>query len=431
MSFPPGFRRASAPVKQSGVGETLVRRNPLVYPRARAWFARLERALAVAARTPYGRAAGAGGTLESWPLLEPAAVRARPRDFLRAGMWTIRSSTGGTTGIPLPLARSAGSVAFEQAALDHLLDARGVDPRRARVAVLRGDDVKAPDDRTPPFWVSRMGGRRLVFSSNHLSRDTVGEFAAALREFRADYWWVYPTALESLVRLTRDASLTLSVPLIFSSSEVLSPWCREAARAAFSAAILDYYGQAERVALARAGDDGRFAFVPGYSHVEFVPRAGEDGTLYEIVGTSLWNPAMPLVRYRTGDLIRAPRALTPEERERLTLGLAPFGGVIGRDAEILIAPDGARLTGMDHIHRGVDHVVRIQIVHERPAQVQIRVIPDAGFAERDRAALMANARLKIPASMQVELRVVEELERTARGKTPFVIRRAAAPGTAA
>ena len=452
MSLFSALRRAAGhpltgAAKRTRAGEALVRRNPLYYPRARRLFARLEhatleerrtwaqahlaRALREAARTPHGRRVGADTPLERWPLLEPAAVRERPGDFMRRAGWVIPSSTGGTTGIPLPLARSPRSVAFEQAALDHLLAAHGIEPRLARVAVLRGDDVKALADRTPPFWVPALRGRRRIFSSNHLSRETVAEFVAALREYRPDYWWVYPTTLESLLRLTREAGLHVSVPLIFSSSEVMSPWCREAARATFGAEILDYYGQAERVALAQGAGDGRYFFVPGYAHVELVSRSESDGGLYEIVGTSLWNEAMPLVRYRTGDLIRTAHPLEPHELEQVALGVRPFSGVIGRDGDVLIAPDGTRLTGIDHFHRGVDRIVRIQVVQESAERVEIRVVPAPDFGEHERVALIANARRKVPATMDVEVRVVDELERTALGKTPFVIRRLPGAGTAA
>jgi phenylacetate-CoA ligase len=440
MRIDRALRPLAAPAKRARAGETLIRRNPLVYPQARRLLAklerqslderrewtraRLERALAWAARTAYGQAAGAGTALERWPLLEPATVRERPRDFMLAAGWNIVSSTGGTTGIPLPLARSPRSVAFEQAALDHLLAAQGLAPARARVAVLRGDDIKAPDDSTPPFSVSTLGGRRRTFSSNHLNRGTVKEFARELRECNADYWWVYPTTLEALLRLVREAGETLSVPLIFSSSEVLSPWCREAARATFGARLLDYYGQAERVAFAWSAGDGRYFFLPGYAHVELIPREEGEGGLYEIVGTPLWNQAMPLPRYRTGDLIRTERPLEPHEVEQISLGMRPFAGVIGRDGDILIAPDGTRLTGIDHFHRGVEHIVRIQVAQPIAERVEIRVIPTPEFGDRDREALIANARRKLPVSMCVEVKLVEELERTALGKTPFVIRRA-------
>ena len=439
------LKKISAPLKRLPLGERLVRRNPLYYPRAVALFGRLaaapidarrewtlrrlRRLLSRAATTAYGRRVGGGPDLERWPLLDPATVRNGPKEFTLGGWWSIPSSTGGTTGIPLPLVRSHESVAAEQAALDHLLRGQGADPLRSRVAVLRGDDIQAPDDSAPPFWLEALAGRRLIFSSNHLHRGTVAAYLEALGAYAADYWWVYPSTLESLCRLAHATDALPRVPLIVSSSEVLSAWCRQTAAERFGARVVDYYGQAERVAFASSVEPGRYHFLPGYAHVELVPAGADaEGTLYEIVGTGLWNNAMPLVRYRTGDLIRTETPLSPSEREAIGLGMRPFAGVIGRDAEVLVGPDGATLTGMDHVQRGVDHVVRIQIVHELPDRVEIRVVPAAGYGDADRAHLLANARRKIPVTIRVAVREVDALERTALGKTPFILRRPGVSG---
>ncbi len=439
------FQRFTTPLKRAGFGERWVRRNPLYHRPAarllqrldgaslderRAWTVRrLRRALAAAGRTAYGRRLGAPDDIGAWPLLTPAAVREAPSDFMAFTMWSIPSSTGGTTGVPLPLSRSPRSVAYEQAALDHALSAMGIDPQHARVAVLRGDDIKSPDDRQPPYWKSAIAGRRLIFSSNHLNRETLQDFVEALRAFRADYWWVYPTTLGSLCRLVQDTDASLRVPLIVSSSEMLDDWTRSTSASLFEARTLDYYGQAERVAFAWSEAPGAYRFLPGYSHVELIPADEDDGTpRYEVVGTTLWNEAMPLVRYRTGDLIRAPRPWSEAEREAIALGVEPFERVLGRDHEFLIAPDGTHLTGMDHLHRGVPNVVRIQIVHERPDRVEIHVLPARGYGEDEREQLLSNTRLKIPASMDVAIREVEALERTPLGKTPFIVRRAGVPG---
>ena len=155
-------------------------------------------------------------------------------------------------------------------------------------------------------------------------------------------------------------------------------------------------------------------------------RDGE--SLLEIVGTSLWNEAMPLVRYRTGDLIRPEAPLNEREIEEITLGSRPFAGVLGREGDILIAPDGTRLTGIDHFHRGVANVVRIQVVQPIPERVEILLIPAPGFGEREKQQVLANARKKLPSTISLASRVVEELTRTPLGKTPFVIRAGATRG---
>lgn len=444
MTLRAAMQRMATSAKRFRVGEQWLRRPPPWHGSAARLFARLERApvdvrrdwtherlataLEGARRTTYGRRIGATADLASWPLLAPADVRERPRDFVRSGAVALPAATGGTTGVPLPLWRSLRSVAVEQAAIDHILSRHGVRPRHARVAVLRGDDVKDPGDDHPPFWIEAQSGRRLIFSSNHLRASTVRTFADVLARFAADYWWVYPSALESLLRLTAQEGLTLRVPLILSSSEVLSPWARRAAREQTGAEVLDYYGQAERVAFAWSDADGAYHVLPGYAHVEFRPRPDEGGTAYEIVGTPLWNECMPLVRYRTGDLVRFDAPQTPERLEAFALGVETLPGIAGRDGDILVAPDGTRLTGIDHFHRGIDHIVRIQVVHERPDLVEVRVIPAPGFDAAVRAALLSSVRRKLPPTMDVSIRTVASLERTAQGKTPFVLRRPGVPG---
>ena len=88
--------------------------------------------------------------------------------------------------------------------IDRLLGRLDVDPRDYRAAILRGDDIKDPADRSPPFWLVAGGGRRLIFSSNHLSHETVGAFADALARFRPAVLHAYPTILESFCLLLQS-----------------------------------------------------------------------------------------------------------------------------------------------------------------------------------------------------------------------------------
>ena len=97
--------------------------------------------------------------------------------------------------------------------------------------------------------------------------------------------------------------------------------------------------------------------------------------------------------------------------------------MLGRDSDILISPDGVRLTGIDHFQRDIANLVRIQVIQESAAEVRILVLATGAFGEADAAALLANARRKLPASMHVSLERVTALERTSLGKIPFVIHR--------
>lgn len=431
------MQRLAQKLKLLRFGDLAVRRNPLYYSAARERLEAMQRAplaerrdwtaqqlaevLWAARHTGYGKRVRGTRELASWPLLEKAAVRAEPEAFANGGVLNSRASTGGTSGSPLPITRSLASVVFEQACIDRMMASMGAAPAQARIAVLRGDNVKDPSDFRPPYWKAVAGGKRLVLSSNHLNAATAPLYADALEQFAPDVLWAYPTALESLCVNLERAGRQLSLPRVLTSSEVLHPAVWELAARTLKCRLVDYYGQAERVAFAWADTPGQYRFLPGYAHVELLP-AGEG--LYEIVGTSLWNRSMPLVRYRTGDLIRLSSP-TETQIEEIRLGIRSFEGVLGRDTDILISPEGVRLTGIDHFQRDIANLVRIQVIQESAAEVRILVLATGAFGEADAAALLANVRRKLPASMRVSLERVSGLERTSLGKIPFVIHRPA------
>jgi phenylacetate-CoA ligase len=431
-------------LKRHPIGDFLIRRNPFYYSSARRQLAaleasgfeerrawtneRLREVLHLARRTAYGREVGGGLEPESWPLLEKETLRDRFEKFVVRRDWlNAPASTGGTTGVPLRLMRSLDGVVFEQACQDQLIEKLGGDPRRDRVAILRGDNVKDPSDLRPPHWLHANGGRCMIFSSNVLMKETVADYAAALEAFAPRLLCAYPTSLEFLCRLLNAAGRRLRIPLVLTSSEVLKPEAWKLARETLQCEMADYYGQAERVAFAYALAPRSYRFLPGYAYLELIPYgndlAADSGTLYEIVGTSFWNRTMPLVRYRTGDLVRLSAGWGKRERDQVTLGLRAFSGVLGREQEILVCPRGVRLTGIDHIPRDVRNVLRIQVVQESLEHVRICVLPGPGFSRRDAEQLLLNARAKVPDTMSVEVETVELLERTPRGKTPLVIHR--------
>lgn len=428
-------------LKSLRIGDVAIRRNPAFYASGREqleillntdftgrqeWIrSRVEKVLWAARRTPYGESVGAPRSLSDWPLLEKTKVRNDPRAFISgSGLLGVKANTGGTTGTPLRLMRSLRSVVFEQVCIDEMVRKLGVDPLHARIAVLRGDDIKDPSDFSPPYWTHVAGGRKMILSSNHLNAASVEHYAKALEEFDPDILYAYPTTLESLCVQLQRKRMHLPIERVLTSSEVLRPEVWRLAQDVLGCKLVDYYGQAERVAFCYADTSAEYRFLPGYALVEFHPvERTSTEIVYEIVGTSLWNLAMPLVRYRTGDLVRLPAEWGQREIEEVAMGFRTFAGVLGRDSDILISPDGVRLTGIDHFQRNVDHLVRIQVIQETPEFVRVLVLPAAGYSSHDELQLRNNIGAKLPATMRVVIEVVEQLERTALGKTPFVIHR--------
>lgn len=417
-------------------GERFVRRSRLYYPQAvrtffhlqeapveeRKAFAqkRLEIVQHAAEKTRYGHVYR-GKPFEEWPLLPKERVRGHERDFLTRPPWlTSQGSTGGTAGIPLRLYRSLPSVCYEQATYDYPLLKRGLNPLKARVAILRGDNLKDPSDLEPPFWKFTANGRKIIFSSNHLCTKTVQYYVRALREFAPDVLFAYPTSLESLCMLMQQCDLRLNIPLVIATSEAMSREARLLATRTLNAEVLHSYGAGERVAFAWSEHPEEYVMFQGYGWVELIPvEVSLETITYEIVGTGFWNLAMPLMRYRMNDLIILPKGA---DLEAIRWGLQPFTGVHGRQSDFLISPDGVRLMGIDHFPREVDNVLRMQVIQPAPDFVRILVIPAESFNESNLAQVAQNVQRKLPQSMRVQIEVVDELVKTPTGKTPYVIR---------
>ena len=382
----------------------------------------LDATLKTANKTPYGK--GRGRTLSDWPILHKDEVKADPPRF-QTGHWpAIPAATSGSSGVPLRLKRSMKNIAAEQAFLDSLLGSEVLTFRQARTAILRGDTVKDPADRQPPFG-EYVHSDQLVLSFPHLNEANVAWFINELQEFKPDIFWVYPTGADFLASLCLQHGQKIPIPVVLSSSEMLTPDARGRMKKVFEGEIIDYYGQAERVCLSYQKHAEEAWFHPAYGFVELFPDdvpADDHLRRAKVIATGYWKDKMPLVRYDTNDYIAYPADYTPEDLSLVALGLKPFTRMIGRESEFLLTPTGERIQALNNIPKDVQYLRRAQFIQRNLDQVEVRLDVEPGFNSAEQKKILASARTKIPPAINVTIVTDQPLEMTASGKTPFVIR---------
>ncbi len=409
--------------------QQLARRAPPYYPAARAFLARFD-TLAPASRgretarlesalidAAHGAPAFAALTaLNDAPLLTKAEVRADPARYRARTLLPVSEGrTSGTSGASLEVARSVSLVMFEQAMIDWVTAKAGLDFARAKVAVLRADTIKPPEDRAPPFWKISADRRILTLSAHHLDAETFPAYAETLKAFGADILYAYPSAALNLAALVARAKIDVGFKLVLTSSEELPPQTRARLASVFRARTIDYYGQAERAAFAWSVEPGQYFFHPGYGKVELL-REGADA---EIVGTCYHNRAQFLLRYRTGDRVVLRDGQT--DIDAIAQGLAPFQSVSGRASDVVYGATGEVFLGLNHIPRPFDQIDALQIVQTGPGQVQILVRSETDRSDALRDQILAVARTKIGPVVAIEVEFVDAFRKSAAGKTPFVI----------
>jgi phenylacetate-CoA ligase len=112
----------------------------------------------------------------------------------------------------------------------------------------------------------------------------------------------HPSTLYALALYLRRHRLSLTFPLFESTGETLDARKRKIIEETFDCRVVNRYGSAEFgiAAYSAPGDDSeRLRVLDGLVWPETLRGAGGE---HELVLTSLRNQAMPLIRYRTGDL---------------------------------------------------------------------------------------------------------------------------------
>jgi len=333
-----------------------------------------------------------------------------PRAFL------YKCHTSGTTGKPLTLYRDLKNIAFEHALLRRQWAWVGL-KNGDLYATLKGELVVPSNKRTPPFWSLNRPEKKLEMSSYHLSENNAESYIEALFKYRPIGIEGYPSSICALARFMEHHDVKYPMRAVLTSSEILSYKQRKVIREVFQCQAYDYYGMAERVTAIHTCDHGRYHVIPEYGITEFVPiESGYDDGEREIIGTSLTNYAMPLIRYRVGDLVRPSHGSCPCGR---AYPLVDY--IVGRKDDYIVTQSGKLIGRLDHIFKGAQNIVESQIIQTSLNEVLLKIVPDVHFGREDGTYLLNNARRRFGDEMQVTIQRVTSIPRAGRGKFRAVI----------
>jgi len=347
-----------------------------------------------------------------WPLLDKATVAKMPEKFVSDEFSLHRLAvlqTSGTTGTPLTV-RFTNECHQTEMAFRWRHKAWGGVPFLSRSAYLSGHPVVPSAQTEPPFWRVDQVERRLLCSSYHFTAQNLPHYADALAGFAPDFLHGYPSSLFVLAQhVLERGEHSVRPRVIYTGSETLLDFQRAVVERAFGAKVFNWYGNTEMTGNIVECAYGSLHYRMDYGLIELQA----DG---EIVATGLFNRAMPLIRYRTGDVATA-QAGTCECGCAFPL----IEHIAGRIEDYIRTPDGRTVGRLDHIFKGVEHVREAQIVQRQTDELQLRIVRVDGFTSDDEGAILAAARERLGPSIRLRCEYVDAIERTAAGKFCFVV----------
>jgi phenylacetate-CoA ligase len=366
--------------------------------------------------------------LRDFPLLDKDRLQEHRSEYLPHSLPRIphyEITTGGTSGNQLRFFVQDDSQSVETAFVHRVWRRVGYNARSTK-ATFRG----VPFAHLPRgvYWQPNPIYREIQFSPFHMSEGTLPAYVERLRAFAPDFLHGYPSAIDILAEYILRERLAGTVPPVKAAllaSEACEPDQRERIERAFDTRVFPIYGHSERLILgAECESETVYHHVPDYGILEIVDEAGRqclaEGESGELVGTGLWNRAMPLIRYRTGDLAtRLSSCCSCGRRwERFT-------DVEGRwKQEMLEGADGGRisLTALNMHGPVLANVVRYQYVQKGPGRCLFRVVPAPGFGEDDRARIENAFADKVGDKLDIRVELVDRIELTDRGKLRRLVR---------
>lgn len=343
------------------------------------------------------------------------------RNVSRRGL--RRHFTSGTTSTPLCFYEDKEAVRRNYAFWMRFRSWFGFRPWLRR-ATLGGRVVVPRGQRKPPFWRYNRAENQIVFSSFHLSDETMPHYIAALRAFAPFVIEGYVSSIFAFARhLNRHGDGSIRPTAVQTTSETLLPSQRREIETAFGCKVFNQYGHGEKAAFISECEQGRLHANDEHGLIEILAgdRPARPGEIGRIVVTGFNNRVMPLIRYDTGDLaVPSAESSCPCGR-----GLSLVASVEGRVLDILRMPDGKIVppTALTLLFDKAEamNVHEAQIVQKSPWLVVVKLVPRSRQAGLDTATLERDLRSMMGQEIEIRFETVDRIPRTQAGKFRFVV----------
>jgi phenylacetate-CoA ligase len=358
------------------------------------------------------------------PPLDKETVRTRARELCSDAIparTLIQGHSSGTTGTALSLAYTREAMAWEYAVNFRQRGWFGV-RLGDRYAAFGGQTVVPLTQSAPPFWRYDRPRHRMLFSLYHMTPANLEHYIRELSRPGYRFWQGYPSSLSLVAGWINehDFELGAATPAaVFTSSESLLAFQRDEIARAVRAPIADRYGHSEFAVSALTCPEGRYHVDTEFCVVEIDGREETpEGSRGEILATGFANRAMPLLRYRTGDIatLRSDAAACSCGRSRPILER-----IDGRMEDYVVTPDGRRIGRMDHVFKDALAVREAQIVQPSIDRIVIRLVPRPEFDEASRRALAREIRDRLGDGMALEFELIDAIPRLPNGKFRAVV----------
>ena len=340
--------------------------------------------------------------LRHFPIVTKTALRGNEDQFLSSRFEKknlIVKRTSGSTGVPLTIYLDKAGKEWKYASTLRSDEWSGWRLGQ-RVAKVWGN----PEYRHFGWrgrWRNALLDRAVYLDTCHLTDERIEEFTRVIRRHRPGLLFGHAHSLFLLAERMQPGEVRPNG--IISTAMPLHDWQRRKIEGIFGTKVTDRYGCEEVSLIACECERHHGLHINSDSIYVEIERHDESHTGNLLI-TDLTNMAMPLIRYRNGDVV----TLT-DRRCECGRGLPMIEKVQGRDADYVVAPSGALISGIsltENFALKIDGTAQMQIVQEAVTHLRIRIVPAESFGDGSRRQIAGLVRDTFGEAMRHDVELV-------------------------
>lgn len=354
--------------------------------------------------------------MEQIPFLTKKIINKEFAALKSDGNWRFSSrKTSGSTGIPMRFVKDRVASAYMDALMYEVYGWHGIEmgDRQSRVWGLPFDFKSRMKVVFKDVVLNR---KRLVAFG--INKSNCLRFYSIVRHFRPKYIYGVVNTICEFARVVSAEGLDpadLGLKIILTTGEILTPRHRSFLQEAFKTRVVNEFGNTENGIVAIECCEGKMHLMNHNLYIEFLDtetqKPAKPGEIGEVVITELHSYGFPFIRYRVGDLARPSNEICP-----CGIALPVIAEVVGRTSELLVLPDGSRLSSAIVSYALTNGIDKFRTIQKSRERLEILLQVNDQFKDSDLHLIEKRLRVHLGEIMSIGFRIVDTIPVDNSGK---------------
>lgn len=268
---------------------------------------------------------------------------------------------------------------------------------------------------------------RIRLSAFSFKEEELFKYYRKIIRFDPDYFYGYTSMLYEFGQFVKNKNLDgelIGLKAIISTSEVLYAAQKSLLEKVFNCRVYNEYGCGEFGPVAFECEQGNMHINSENIYLEILQdgkpvKPGEPG---EIVLTELNNYAMPLIRYRMGDI-----GIISNDKCSCGRGLPILKKITGRALDFIVGSNGGKVHGeyfnylMEEIQDKEKAIKQFQIVQKVKGEIEFHIVKDVNFSDKTLRYIERQLSHILGDDMRIKYIYNDEIKRLPSGKLRLVV----------